>query len=328
MKENEIRKREVLNKYLALVQEDCQRIFTDPRNFIQIDCPACGNKTYREQFKKNGFLYVTCDVCQTLYACSRPSFDLLNQFYARSDATSYWVNNFFKPMVAARREKIFKPRAKYVAECFGPDPAWMVGDIGAGFGLFLDELKVLWPASKYVAIEPSVEQAKICSRLGVTVECCALEQLRGYENRFDLLSAFELFEHLHEPIVFLKAAYKLLKPGGKLLATTLNGEGFDIQVLWENSKSIYPPCHINFFNPDSIAILFKEAGFKIEKIETPGQLDWDIVEGMIRNEKVKLERFWELLAVKGDEEAKRSLQNWIIKNNFSSHMRVLARREE
>jgi len=108
----------------------------------------------------------------------------------------------------------------------------------------------------------------------------------------------------------------------------LNGEGFDIQILWQNSKSISPPHHLNFFNPRSIALLLQETGFSVEEISTPGKLDWDILEGMITNEGVDTGRFWHLLSRKGTEKAKEQLQEWIMQNNFSSHMRVVAKRDQ
>jgi SAM-dependent methyltransferase len=326
MKENEIRRREALDRYQQLVAEDCRLLFGDGDQLIQVNCPACHSQTYVPEFTKSGFEYVTCGECQTLFARTRPSLANLKQFYIQSAATEYWVNEFFKPVAEVRREKIFRPRAQFIVDHFGSSREWLVGDVGAGFGLFLDELRKLWPASRYIAIEPSPEQADICKGFGFAVECCILEDLKGYEGCFNLLTAFELLEHLYDPSFFLKAAYRLLKPGGWLLLSTLNGKGFDIQVLWEKSKSIYPPCHINFFNPDSLSILLRSAGLAVEELATPGKLDWDIVEGMILETDVEVGRFWRLLARKGNEGCKKDLQRWISEHKFSSHMRALARK--
>jgi SAM-dependent methyltransferase len=327
MKEEEIRSREALAHYQQLVAEDCRLMCGDRDQFIQVPCPACHSQAYTLEFIKTGFEYVTCGSCQTLYARTRPPLERLKQFYAHSASTKYWVNEFFKPMAQTRREKIFRPRAKFIVERFGPNQKWRVGDIGAGFGLFLEELRQLWPASSYIAIGPSLEMAGICQEAGFLVECCALEDLQGYAGRFDLLTAFELLEHLPDPQLFLKTACQLLKPGGWLLLTTLNGEGFDIQILWEQSKSIYPPCHINFFNPDSLSILLKSVGLIVEELDTPGKLDWDIVEGIISQTDVDLGRFWRLLARKGNERCKQDLQQWIAKYKFSSHMQALAQKD-
>jgi SAM-dependent methyltransferase len=168
--------------------------------------------------------------------------------------------------------------------------------------------------------------AMICRSKGLDVIESTIEDLEGYDDQFGLLTAFELLEHLYDPRALVEKAYHLLKPQGYFLATTLNGEGFDIQVLWGKSKSVSPPHHLNFLNPRSLARLCEGVGFIVEEISTPGQLDWDIVEGAITREGVDTGRFWSLLARDGSEVCKREFQSWLSQHNLSSHMRILARR--
>ena len=326
MKEEDIRKREVFDQYLEMVKKDVGAFFGDQSAFIQIPCPACSSQDYSTQFNKSGFNYVLCSVCGTLFVNPRPPFDLLADFYIQSPSTKFWVNEFFKPVAEARRVKIFRPRAEYVTQKFGSDPEWIVGDIGAGFGLFLEELSKIWPSSKLVAIEPSEEMSEICNAKGFEALPCAIEDVTGWNKKFDLLTSFELFEHVYDPQTFLRKIWELLRPGGRLLMTTLNGEGFDIQVLWDNSKSVSAPHDLNFFNPRSMKILLEKCGLTIEEISTPGRLDWDIIEGMIKNDGIDAGRFWDLLAKDGTEACKKEFQEWVAKNNFSSHMRVLAKK--
>ncbi|MFH1147703.1 MAG: class I SAM-dependent methyltransferase [Pseudomonadota bacterium] len=325
MKEEEIRKRDLFNRYLELVEKDIKDLFIF-EDFESVPCPACNGDRFREEFVKTGFAYVACKQCSTLFANPRPSFRMLKKFYAKSRSTSFWVNEFFRSVAETRREKIFKPRAEYARSILEREKEWTIGDIGAGFGIFLEELSHLLPHSAFVAIEPSVEMAAICKDKGFAVQCACLEDIQHMEEEFDFLSAFELLEHLHTPSGFLKKAKALLKPGGYLLLTTLNGSGFDIQLLWEKSKSISPPHHLNFFNIPSVGCLLNKIGFDIVEISTPGRLDWDIVEGMIKTEGLHVSRFWNFLADIGTESCKRELQDWISRNGLSSHMSVLARR--
>ena len=43
-----------------------------------------------------------------------------------------------------------------------------------------------------------------------------------------------------------------MSAGDLFIFITLSSTGVDIQGLWENSKSVSPPHHLNFFNPYSI----------------------------------------------------------------------------
>jgi SAM-dependent methyltransferase len=325
MKEEEIRKRDVLNRYLELVREDAARLFRDRSAFQKIDCPACGSQELLNQFSKIGFNYVQCKECETLFVNPRPAYKDLMKIYVDSPSTRFWVADFFLPMADVRREKIFSPRAEFIAERFPDMRSGRTADIGAGFGLFLEEMKLRWPASDIVAIEPSIDMAKICREKGLSVLETTLEDVDP-DERFDLMTAFELFEHLHDPLPFVEKVYSLLNPGGYLFLTTLNGLGFDIQILWERAKSVFPPHHLNFFNPRSMETLLVQKGFEIVEIATPGQLDWDIIEGAYRHEGLDPGRFFKTVSRYGTDEAKQNLQQWIRVNNFSSHMRVIAKK--
>lgn len=326
MKEDDIRKQDVLDRYLELVRKDVECFFRDSSSFEHIPCPACGSSHYRQEFCKIDFHYVSCLDCETLYVNPRPSSDQLTRFYVDSPSARFWINDFFKPMASSRQEKIFKPRAERMTQRFGDDPCWTVGDIGAGFGLFLEELKRIWKKSRMIAIEPSPEMAEICRSRDLEVIQLSIEEIRGGENSFDLLVAFELIEHLYNPRALIEYAWRFLKPGGWLHLTTLNVHGFDIQVLWNRSKAINPPHHLNFLNPEALAALLASCDFHVVEILTPGRLDYDIVEGMIEREHAEVDRFWRLVARKASPGARVELQDWITRNKLSSHMSVYARK--
>lgn len=326
MKEKEIRDTKVLDEYLKMARKDAEDYF-DFASFTQVRCPACGGSSHAHEFDKSGFKYVSCRTCSTLFINPRPSPGALARFYADSPSASFWVNRFFKPVAEARREKIFRPRAEYIRDLFSGCKALTIGDIGAGFGLFLEELRRLLPENVYVAVEPSLEMSDICRKNGFETICACLEDIKCQEERFDILTVFELMEHICDPAAFLKKVNMSLKPGGRLFLTTLNGMGFDILMLWEKSKSVTPPHHLNFFNPLSIRRLLEKAGFAVDEISTPGRLDWDIVEGMMRNEAFDAGRLWRHVAEGWSDRQKQELQGWICRNNLSSHMRVAARKQ-
>ena len=328
MKEEDIRKYETFVQYLELVQKDAETIFGDRSSFQDLPCPACGESNASLVFEKIGFRYVQCPRCDTLYVNPRPALPHLLKIYEDSPSTRYWVEEFFRPMIEPRRERIFRPRAEYISSRFPELRGKIIADIGAGFGLFLEELQNVWPGTKLTAIEPSIDMAKICEENGFTVIQSMLEDIDPQQHSFDLLTAFELFEHLHSPGAFVKKVFDLLSPGGYFFLTTLNGLGFDIQVLWEKSQSVSPPHHLNFFNPRSISALFESHGFEVIEASTPGQLDWDILESAVKKGGTAPGRFFETLMKYADDKAKEDLQVWIRDHGFSSHMRLIARKKE
>jgi SAM-dependent methyltransferase len=325
MKEQEIRNNDALNKYLELVKQDVKSFFSF-KSFKKVACPACNGSEHTREFIKDGFQYVSCVNCSTFFVNPRPELKTLNKFYSNSKSSRFWVSDFFRPVAEVRRKKIFQPRAEYMVKILNKHKKLIIADVGAGFGLFLEELRKLSSENKYVAIEPSEEMSLICRGKGLKVIDKCLEDIDERKNKFDVLTAFELLEHLTDPAFFIKKVYNLLKPGGYFFLTTLNGKGFDILLLWEKSKSICPPQHLNFFNPGSLEILMKRAGFQIVQVSTPGKLDWDIVEGMLNKENIYLGRFWQELAQRGTSEAKKGLQEWISRNKLSSHMSLLAKK--
>jgi SAM-dependent methyltransferase len=327
MKESDIRDQDIFDEYIRLVTKDIKNFF-EPSLFDLINCPACGGgyKDLKNEFEKNGFTFVTCKKCGTLFTNPRPTVEQINQFYAKSDSGKFFTEHFFMPFAEARREKIFQPRVKRIIKMFPQYSKGRIGDIGAGHGIFLEELQKKWSEADLIAIEPSQDMIKICNEKKLHTINKMFEDIEIMEEeRFDLLCSFELFEHLCGPKTFLEKCNSVLKPNGHLFMTTLSGKGFDIQILWKHHKNVNPPVHLNFFNPGSVQILLERCGFSIVEITTPGKLDWDIVESSSKRGESKLDRFWNQV-INAEEGTKNELQDWISRNRFSSHMQIVAKK--
>jgi len=135
--------------------------------------------------------------------------------------------------------------------------------------------------------------------------------------------SFELFEHLHDPASFFVHLNSIMNPGDLFLFTTLSGTGVDIQVLWEHSKSVSPPHHLNFLNPNSVPLLLERCGFETLEITTPGKLDIDIM--MNSREHVKY-RFWQTFLDTASESDIDQWQQIVTDTGWSSHMMTVCRK--
>jgi len=279
MTEEDIRPKLIFDEYLRLTKIDTKVFFGNNVLRESIPCPACGS-IGELSFTKEDFDYELCPDCDTLFVSPRPINEAFNSYYSNAPSTEYWATVFYKATSKVRRDKIWKTKAKSIHQTvkrFGNEN-YEVVDIGGGYGIFAEVMHSLF-GKKTTVIEPGFHLANSCREKGINV----IEKFLEGVKRSDLpqgckiFVSFELFEHLHSPRIFLKQLFGLMQSGDLFVFTTLSGMGFDIQALWEDSKSVSPPHHLNFFNPYSVKILIEEIGFKVLEISTPGKLDIDIL---------------------------------------------------
>ncbi|MBE2205436.1 MAG: class I SAM-dependent methyltransferase [Chthoniobacterales bacterium] len=318
MKEEDIRPRGILDTFLDLANQDIPRFFTS-QDREEIPCPACGGAG-SPAFTKQGFGYEECAACRTLFVSPRPSAAEFQDYYQHSESAAYWASTFYRETSEARREKLWKPKARQVQEVLvgmGCAEAAVV-DIGGGYGIFAEEYRLL-TGREVTVIEPSRLLAGACREKHLHVVEEFLEKVRDSqlpEGKRAFVS-FELFEHLHDPRVFCRQVFGLMKPGDTFLFTTLSGTGLDIRELWENSAAVSPPHHLNFFNPRSIRRFLEDVGFRVHSVTTPGKLDLDI----LRNNLARVrDPFWRLFLEEGRAADFAAMQNVLSQSLFSSHM--------
>ncbi|WP_345980673.1 class I SAM-dependent methyltransferase [Sulfurimonas sp. HSL3-2] len=324
MKENDIRPSDLFQKYIDLGVEDIKQFFLNAL-LKPINCPAC-NKKGVFAFNKLGFYYEECSECKTLYVSPRPEKKAFELYYSDSKSSQFWANEFYKETEKERREQVWKPKAKLVLDVIKSlNDIQSVVDIGGGYGIFIEELKKLDNNLDLLVIEPSTQLANVCKAKELNVKCCFFEEVNTDELPYakTLYTSFELFEHLYDPKVFLEKLFSSMKSNDVFLFTTLNGMGVDIQTLWEKSKSVSPPHHLNFFNPKSIEKLLVEVGFEVLEISTPGKLDIDIMNNNILDIK---DRFWKNFLEQSSESEKANMQKFISEHLLSSHMMILCKK--
>jgi SAM-dependent methyltransferase len=328
MKESEIRPPDLFNRYLELARRDAEAFLDFQAEFVEVNCPACGGTQELPGVEKLGYRYVLCGDCGTLYLSPRPSEAQLEKYYRNAESVKFWSTHFYKETVEARREKMFRPRAELIGEILiqlGRQSQEVFVDVGAGYGIFLEEVARLKAFATVAGVEPNPEMADICRQRGFAIVEKTVEAVTPGEVQADFAASFEVLEHVFDPLKFIRSVSRLLKPKGVLLLTTLTVSGFDIQVLWEHSKSVYPPHHINLISIDGMERLIKRAGLGLLELSTPGQLDIDIVRNMLKERPdITVPRFVHQLLREGDQNLRKEFQQFLSRNRLSSHVRVLA----
>lgn len=98
-------------------------------------------------------------------------------------------------------------------------------DIGCGAGLLCEPLSRL--GAQVIGIDPSasnIAAAKLHadkSHLAIDYRCTTMEEIDPRE-RFDIVLAMEVVEHVTDVGVFLKRCASMLKPNGLMVVSTLN----------------------------------------------------------------------------------------------------------
>lgn len=331
LSEHELCPDDLLSEQEAAFARDIERMLARRNEFVELPCPACDSSAALPAFSKYGFHFKKCSGCETIYMSPRPSEAVMADYYANSENYAYWAKHIFPASEPVRREKIHKPWLNKIigfCERYEVRTGRLV-EIGPGFGTFSALACQSRHFDEVLAIEPTPELASACRARGVSVIEKRIEDVGDDVAPADVLVAFEVIEHLYQPRNFVRQARHLVRPGGLLILTCPNGQGFDIAVLGAGSQAVDAE-HVNLFNPASLASLVSSEGFEVLEVSTPGRLDAEIVRDEILAGRHQLGNnpFLHRVLVEEWDRLGWPFQQFLAQNGLSSHMWLIARRTE
>ncbi|MDM8542675.1 class I SAM-dependent methyltransferase [Desulfococcaceae bacterium HSG9] len=117
--------------------------------------------------------------------------------------------------------------------------------------------------------------------------------IKNCKEKFDVVTAIEVLEHVVEPLEVLKLIRACMKPGGVFFFTTGNAAKFKKNIL--NWGYLIPEIHVSFFEPKTIEYAFKRSGF--EPIFTKHALGFEkiITYKILKNLGIKNIGLWQKL---------------------------------
>ncbi|RME76270.1 MAG: class I SAM-dependent methyltransferase [Planctomycetota bacterium] len=233
--------------------------------------------------KEKSFSYYFCSFCDWEFLWPQLSDEELVFYYPQEDYGPYqspkkkedsilkkWTLQAIygypgpkRPLFAPLLAKIFQK--KY----FFP-PHILKGkalEIGPGNGRLLSFLSQLGWEIEGVEWNPSVA-AKL-QKAGYKVKAGTLEQQNYPDQRFDLVVALHVVEHLRNPLAFFKEVSRILKPNGWLWIETPNRKAFGRKLCKSFWMGNDPPRHFFLFSPKSFQILSTLSNLQIYKIQSP-----------------------------------------------------------
>ena len=160
-----------------------------------------------------------------------------------------------------------------------------VADIGCGAGAFLDYINGV--ADKIIAVEPSSFFREVMNKKGFTTYPYASDAIKDYKGKVDVVTSFDVIEHVEDPEAFLKDIYNLLSDNGSAIVATptdapvmreLIGTHYEKQVL-------YSVQHLWIFSQASLKLLAEKCGFKKIEVKTYQRYGIDNLFGWLINKK-------------------------------------------
>lgn len=225
------------------------------------DCALLGVPAYRRPTNVAGVAIDVSDLALGHYRCADcrylfvhppiPERRLLD-CYARA-AHGHWATGSTVSTVRnyQRKRELLERHA----------PGRRILDFGCYDGGFLAYLGEGWDRS---GIEPAAEAAQVAAERGVqvlgpTVESLATQTVAG----FDVITAFDVVEHLNRPVETLAALSRLMNVGGVMMLETGNSDSWP----WRSQQQRYPYCglveHVGFFNRSSVQEAARRAGLQM-----------------------------------------------------------------
>jgi len=232
--------------------------------FEDIRCCVCGNSDQSEfkvKYQKTNFAVVTCNKCNLYFIPPYYRKKITYGNYKDEKVTDAvrQGNNWVKIQRHKLRLKFIK-KYKSSGDLF---------DLGAGWGHFMLAGKEM--GYNVSGIEIS-EQPYLYSKndLHLPVEHIDFFEMKE-EKKFDVVTLWDVLEHIDEADKFVEKIARITKPDGILVLQVPQIDSYFAKKHKDNWKMMGLD-HVNYFGKDTVTLLLEKYGFKVEKIKSSFEL--------------------------------------------------------
>jgi 2-polyprenyl-3-methyl-5-hydroxy-6-metoxy-1,4-benzoquinol methylase len=190
---------------------------------------------------------------------------------------------FYYPFTLAGKSDLYEALQKYdwyyglrkehqVAETF-IESSFNVLEIGCGSGFFLQKLQS--KNIKCTGLEFNLEAIKTGREQGLNIlkqDVC--EHSNDEHEKYDIVCAFQVLEHICQVGDFIQAALDCLKPGGKLIVGVPNSNPY----LYKYDKYFtlnLPPHHMGLWDKQTLINMQKVFNVKLNYISIESLDGWE-----------------------------------------------------
>ena len=239
-----------------------------------VSCNLCGRDDYRvryspvmnnhrqldvDAFRCTSARYgthaqiVQCIHCGHVYSNPRWSAGELIEAYIAVEDETYLAEQ-------VGREQTFARHLASLEQYTGPGHDRPLLDVGAYVGVFVKvALAAGWQAT---GVEPSRWAVNAARQYGIALIEGTLDVEELHNRRFDVLTMWDVIEHLADPSAELAKAYRLLNPGGVIAVHTMDITSPTARLMGRRWPWLMD-MHIHYFSCLSLAQFLEKVGFEI-----------------------------------------------------------------
>jgi len=220
------------------------------------NCILCASVSLKKLKGYEEHYLVKCQSCKFVFCEPIPTERELEKHYE-----NYGRNDYLSPLTIKRYHEIldsFEPYRK----------TNKLIDVGCGIGYFLEEAKKRgW---EVYGTEFTDEAIEICSKKGIKMNKGVLNPNNYDSQEFDVITSFEVIEHINNPQEELANFYKILRKGGLVYCTTPNFNSLLRYRLKEKYNVLCYPEHLSYYTPKTLKYVFEKEGFRTKNIKATG----------------------------------------------------------
>jgi SAM-dependent methyltransferase len=231
-------------------------------------CPICKNNVDKIKFTRHAHDYKHCRICDTLFVVhsltAKEIYEHYRENYYESHKSGSKQREGYESYFSLQKSMhhSFERKLQLVRQRVR---SGSLLDVGAAYGTFLQTAANYYDCT---GIEVSRFAAGIARHTYQTriVNSC-IEQTCFPRDQFDVITMWDVIEHLREPVIALSEAGRILKPGGFCFISTDDVNNWLVKLMGDKWWAIAPPLHLCHFSKQSIRIAAQHAaGFDICEI--------------------------------------------------------------
>ena len=222
-------------------------------------------------FRQGPHTLVRCPACELVFQEPQPTPEQLETIYGEDDD---FVDQLEGPLRGLTLERA-RERLSLLESVTHVEPGGRALDVGCATGAWLEVAEAAgWTGT---GVEVGRSQAEAARRRGLDVRTGTLEEIAPDLDGpgFDLITFWDVLEHMPDPRTNLELARGLLAPGGVIGMTFPNVEGLYPQLtyrllttrtgVWEHP---HLPRHLYDFSPSTVSRLLERSGLRVRGVQT------------------------------------------------------------